>query len=513
MRPTVSIPERYNASELLDRNLSAGRGDKIAVRCGSQRATYAELQGLACRFGNALKGLGLRREERVILALNDTPVFPVAFLGAIRAGCVPVPVNPLLKAEDYRFFLEDTYARAAVVDHEYVGKVLGPTENRAEPLDVIVANGNSDGLLGFEDLVGREVATLPSEDTHRDDMAFWLYSSGSTGRPKGVVHRQHDILVTCEAYARNVLAIREEDVTFSTSKLFHAYGLGNNLSFPYWAGASTILHPGRPTPGTILETIDACRPTLFFAVPTLYSTILNFPDLRKYDLSSIRLCVSAAEALPPEIWRRWKEATGLAILDGIGTTEMLHIFLSNRPDALRPGSSGTPVPGYEAKVVDDEGHPVPPGQAGHLLVRGDSAAAFYWHDHAKTKATILGDWMRTGDWYRIDTDGFFWYEGRTDDMMKVGGMWVSPIEVENVLIEHPAVLEAAVVGVAIEGLSRMKAYVVLRKGEEGTTRLVSDLQAWCKDRLERYKYPHVVEFVPDLPKTITGKIQRFRLRG
>ncbi|MGQ0798428.1 MAG: benzoate-CoA ligase family protein [Methanobacteriota archaeon] len=513
MTPSVSTPDRYNASEMLDRTLAAGRGREVAIRCGSESLTYVELHERVCRFGSALKGLGLRREERLLLVLNDTPVFPVAFLGAIRAGCVPVPVNPFLKAEDYGFFLRDTYARAAVVDREHVEKVLAATDVRAEHFHVVVANGSSGDLRSFDDVVRGGVEAMPPAETHRDDMAFWLYSSGSTGHPKGVVHLQHDILYTCETYARHTLAIHPEDVTFSTSKLFHAYGLGNSLSFPCWAGATSVLLPSRPTPGTVLATVDRVRPTIFFSVPTLYNAILNDPDLRKYDLSSIRLCISAAEALPPEIWRRWKEATGLAILDGIGTTEMLHIFLSNRPNAIRPGSSGTPVPGYDAKVVDDEGDPVRPGQAGHLLVRGDSAAAYYWHEHAKTKTTILGEWVRTGDWYRVDSAGFYWYEGRTDDMMKVGGMWVSPIEMENALVEHPAVAEAAVVGVTVTGLNRAKAFIVLRAGHVGSEGLAGELRRWCKERLERYEYPHLVEFVADLPKTMTGKIQRFKLRG
>jgi benzoate-CoA ligase len=343
-------------------------------------------------------------------------------------------------------------------------------------------------------------------------MAFWLYSSGSTGHPKGVVHLHHDIPFCCEAYARHILQLRESDVTFAASKLFHAYGLGANMYFPYWVGASSVLFPGRPTPQAVFELIQRHRPTLFFSVPTFYNALLNFPDARRYDLSCIRLCVSAAEALPPEIWRRWKEAFGHALCDGIGTTELLHIFMSNAPGAMKPGSSGRPVPGYEVKVVDEEGREVAPGQAGHLLVRGDSSAPFYWHYHEKSKATMIGDWVRTGDWYRVGEDGFYYSEGRSDDMMKVGGLWVSPVAMEAALMEHAAVLEAAVVGVPVEGLNRTKAFVILREGREGTPALVEELQQWCKERLARYQYPHQVEFVPDLPKTVTGKIQRFKLR-
>ena len=510
--PPTSVPERYNASTLLDRNLVAGRGEKIALTCGRDRLTYGELHRRVCRFGGALRDSGLRREERILLVLNDSPAFPVAFLGSIRAGCVPVPVNPLLKEDDFRFFLDDTYARAIVLDAEYMEKVLGAARAR-EDLKFVVANGDHPEGQPLDELIDTGSDERPPADTHRDDMAFWLYSSGSTGKPKGVVHLQHDIAFTCETYARYVLGIRDDDVTFSTSKLFHAYGLGNNLSFPYWVGASTVLLPVRPTPAAIRETIERFRPTLFFSVPTLYNALLNDPDAARTDLTSIRRCVSAAEALPAEIWRRFKQTFGQEILDGIGTTEMLHIFLSNTPDAMRPGSSGRPVPGYDAKIVDDGGLPVAAGDAGHLVVRGDSAAACYWHNHERTKSTILGDWIRTGDWYRMDEDGFFWYEGRTDDMMKVGGMWISPIEIENALIEHSAVAEAAVVGVNVAGLNRSKAFVVLRPGHAQSNALVEELQRWCKDRLERYAYPHVVEFVADLPKTITGKIQRFKLRG
>ncbi len=508
----ANVPERYNASVLLDQNLEAGRGDKVAISCGDEQVTYRDLLRRVSRFGSALRRRGLRREERVVMALNDSPAFPVAFFGAVRAGCVPVPVNPLLKWEDQRYFIADSYARTVVVDQEHYEKIRRALEGYLDKVEVIVANGTVPGTASLDDFMRAGADDLSPADTHRDDMAFWLYSSGSTGNPKGVVHLQHDIPFCCESYARHVLGIQERDVTFSASKMFHAYGQGCNMWFPYWAGASTVLYSGRPTPQAVLETIQRSRPTLFFSVPTFYNAILNHPDCLKYDLSSIRMCVSAAEALPPEIWRRWKDMFGLAICDGIGTTELLHIFMSNTPQAMKPGSSGRPVPGYEVKVVDGDGHPVGPGGSGHLLVRGDSAAPYYWHFHEKSKATMVGDWVRTGDWYRLGEDGFYWYEGRSDDMMKVGGLWVSPIEIENVLMEHPAVMEAAVVGVPVEGLNRMKAYVILRSGREGSDALVVELQQWCKERLERYEYPHIVAFVADLPKTATGKVQRFLLR-
>ncbi|MDR7554128.1 MAG: benzoate-CoA ligase family protein [Armatimonadota bacterium] len=507
----VEIPRQYNASVVLDENLNAGRADRVAIYYGDERITYGQLLQRVCRCASVLRRLGVRREERVVMVLNDTPAFPTVFYGALRIGAVPVPTNPLLRWEDHRYFIEDSYARVVVADAEHLDKARQAAAGLPD-VTLVVAGGRADDALSLDDLLAGGEDDVPPAATHRDDMAFILYSSGSTGLPKGVVHLHHDIPYTCETYAKHVLRLTDADVTYSAAKLFHAYGLGNNMTFPYRAGAATVLTPARPTPPTVLETIQRYRPTVFFGVPTLYNAILAFPDRRRYDLSSLRLCISAAEALPAEIWRRWKEEFGLVILDGIGTTEMLHIFMSNTPEALRPGSSGKPVPGYEVKVVDDEGRPVPPGGAGHLMVKGDSAAPYYWHFHEKSKATMIGEWMRTGDWYRIDADGFLWYEGRSDDMLKVGGLWVSPIEVENVLIEHPAVLEAAVVGVEVEGLTKMKAFVILKEGHAGSAALVEELQEWCKARLERYKYPQLVEFVTDLPKTITGKIQRFKLR-
>jgi benzoate-CoA ligase family protein len=342
-------------------------------------------------------------------------------------------------------------------------------------------------------------------------MAFWLYSSGSTGKPKGVVHLQHDIEYTCATYAAEVLGIREDDTTFSTTKLFHAYGLGNNLTFPYWAGATTVLFAGRPTPPAVLQTIQERRPTLFFSAPTLYNALLNFPQFGDHDLGSIRHCVSAAESLPAEVWRRWKDRTGLTILDGVGSTEMLHIYCSNRLDDVKPGSSGKPVPGYELKILDEEGVPVEPGEAGDLYVKGDSALAFYWAQHEKTKRSVLGEWFFTGDRYRQDGDGDYWYEGRSDDMIKVSGLWVSPMEVEAALIEHPAVVESAVVGVEEDGFMKIRAFVIIKEGE-GSDALAAELQEHCKSRLQRYQFPHRITFVTELPKTVTGKIQRYKLR-
>ncbi len=508
----ITVPDWYNASVIVDQNLEAGRAQKVAIYCGDEEVTYGELARRINRFGHALKELGVEQEDRVLLVLNDTPSFPTAFFAAIRIGAVPIPVNTLLDADDYRYFVENSRARAVVADLEHHEKVRGAPEGHAGPVELILTNGRAEGALILEDLLQSGEDELAPANTHKDDMAFWLYSSGSTGKPKGTVHLQHDINYTCETYARHVLEITDSDKTFSASKLFHAYGLGNGISFPYWAGASTVLHPGKPAPQAVLETLQRHKPTLFFSVPTLYNAILNYQGAQEYDLSSIRLCASAAEALPPGVWRRWKETFGSIILDGIGSTEMLHIFLSNTLEAYKPGSSGKPVPGYEAKILNEEGYPVEPGEAGYLSVKGDSAAAFYWRNHEKTKATIRGEWMFAGDWYRMDEDGFYWYEGRSDDMIKVGGLWVSPVEIEGTLGDHPAVVEAAAVGIPVDGLTRVKAFVILHEGHEGSEELVEELQNWCKERLKRYQFPHVVDFVEDLPRTVTGKIQRYKLR-
>jgi len=501
---------RYNVSTVLDRNLEAGRGGNVAVRSGDQQLTYERLLADACAAGRALRALGLQREQRVLLVLDDTPAFPAVFLGAIRAGLVPVPLNPLFKPDDYAYLLADSDARAVVVDLDLLGKVREALATHPEPVELVTVGGAADGARDFGELLAEHAGELSPAPTHRDDPAFWLYSSGSTGRPKGVVHLQHDLPYTCETYARGVLGIRAGDVCLSTTKQFHAYGLGNGLSFPYWVGATAVLLRGRPAPDRVLDEVERHRPTLFFSVPTLFNAMLATQGAERRDLSSVRLCVSAAEALPAELWRRWHDAYGVAILDGIGSTEMLHIFCSNSPGDLRPGSSGRPVPGYELKLLDEELDRTPPGETGNLYVRGDSALACYWRQHEKTKQTVIGDWVYTGDRYRQDTEGYWWYQGRVDDMLKVGGLWVSPVEIEAVLVEHPAVFECAVVQVLVEGLTRIKAVVVAKGAEEA--RLTPELQEWCKQRLRRYEYPHVVEYVDELPKTTTGKIQRYKLR-
>src|SRR3989441_10276454 len=497
----VELPNRYNVgADLIERNLPQ-RSAKIAIHSATADLTYSDLFNLTNGAARRLLDLGVRREERVLIAGYDSPGWVAAFLGAIRIGALPVPVNPLLqRSEDYDHYIEDSLARVIVVDGNTEEK-LAPAAARAPIKPQLL---RSDKVVPDQEIV--------AAPTRRDDMAFWLYSSGSTGKPKAVVHLQPDIPYTCVTYAEQVLGITEKDPACPTTGLFRAYGFGNNLTFPYWVGASTVLHAGRHTPATVLETIEKRRPTLFFSAPTLYNAILNFDGAKSRDLSSIRHCVAAAEALPAEVWRRWKDAFGLTILDGVGSTEMLHIYCSNRLDDVKPGSSGKPVPGYELKILDDEGGPVPKGEAGDLYVKGDSALALYWAQHEKSKRSILGEWFFTGDRYRVDPDGFYWYEGRSDDMIKVSGLWVSPIEIESALLEHTAVAESAVVGVSVDGFTKIKAFVIAKPEAIMGDTLVAELQEHCKSRLQRFQYPHLIEFVPELPKTVTGKIQRYKLR-
>jgi benzoate-CoA ligase len=500
---------RRNISLLLDHQVDEGRGDRLAVVCGEEQVTYRQLLGRAACTAAALHDAGVRREERVLLLLDDTPAFPATFLGAIRLGAVPVPVNPLYKPSDFRYFLEDSYARVVVADPAFAEKAAEAIDGRDgvrvyEPADLLDAGG------------GPDADPIPALPTHEDDMAFWLYSSGSTGRPKGVVHRQADATAICETYGASVLGLTDADVTYSTTKLYHAYGIGNGLFFPYWAGATTVLTPGRPSPEAIFSTVETHRPTAFFSVPTLYNALVNAEGAKGRDFSSVRICLSAAEPLPPEVFRRFEETWGLPILDGIGSTEMLHIYCSNTAEARKPGSSGRPVPGYELLIRNDDGRPAAPGEEGELLVKGDSALSGYWHHRDRTRRTLVGEYFATGDRYRADDDGFYWYEGRVDDMIKVGGLWVSPIEIENVLMEHAAVLEAGVVGVEVEGFMKIRAHVIPRSGltlDQQGEGLVTELQNLCKERLQRYQFPHIVRFEQDLPKTMTGKIQRFVLRG
>lgn len=502
-----------NASTLVDGWVEAGReNDTILVTADDVSWTAGQLQIAVNRVAARLRDLGIGREDRILMVLDDTPVFPALFLGAMRIGAVPVPVNFLARPDDFGYFLDDSYARLAAVDHGFL-ETVGPQVATRPGVGLLVANGPApDDAASLDGWLEDETDETDPVDTHPDDMAFWLYSSGSTGKPKGVVHRHADIGATCSLYAEPVLGIGPGDVVFSSTKMFHAYGLGNNLSFPMWSGATSVYLTGRPTPDRLLERVRTHRPTLYFSVPALYNAVLTHPDFEQTDWSSVRLGISAAEPLPPEIWRRFHDRTGVEILDGVGSTEMLHIYCSNRAGEVRPGTSGTPVEGYEVAIRDPEGRLCPVGEAGEMYVRGPSALSMYWHQYERSRDKIRGDWFLTGDRYRQDEDGYHWYEGRVDDMMKVGGLWVSPIEIENRLMEHPSVREAAVVAVDVEHMSRIKAVVILAEGVTDDGSLLPELQEWCKSALQRYQYPHLVEYVEDFPRTATGKIQRFRLR-
>jgi benzoate-CoA ligase family protein len=516
MIASETLPQQFNvATWFVDRNIAEGRRDAPAFHCENRTLTYGDVHDLANRTGNALLELGVQMEDRVLLLCLDGPEFLGAFWGAVKVGAIPIPVNTLMRAQDYLYFLDDSRAKVAVISAPLLAEVE-PILGRARYLKhVLVAGGPAGPHLSFEDRVAKASSTLDAAPTSRDDAAFWQYSSGSTGFPKGAVHLHHDMVLCTETYAKQVLEMRASDKVYSAAKLFFAYGLGNACYFPMGVGAQSVLFPGRPTPEGVFEILTRHRPTLFFGVPTLYASMLAMKDAEKrYDVSSLRLCISAGEALPEEIYNRWRERFGVEILDGIGTTEICHIFISNRPGRARPGATGQVVPGYEAIIVDDEGRPVPQGEIGNLRVKGDSIMAYYWNKHDKTKEALYGSWIQTGDKYWQDADGYFFYAGRADDMLKVGGIWVSPVEVENTLVKHAAVLEAAVVGREDgDRLVKPHAFVVLKDRAAASPALADELKGFVKDKIAPYKYPRWVDFVEDLPKTATGKIQRFKLRA
>ena len=496
--------------------LNAPRAAKIAYIDDQRHLTYGELAERVARFAGLLRGLGLRREERVLLMLHDTVDWPVAFLGALHAGVVPVAVNTLLTSDDYAYILRHSRSRAVFVSGSLLPVLQAAlAQGGTEAEHVIVSQPDGAlpaGAQAFDALLAA-APTVPAVRTLCDEIAFWLYSSGSTGKPKGVVHTHGNLWHTAELYAKPVLGIRENDVVFSAAKLFFAYGLGNGLTFPLSVGATTVLMAERPTPQAVFRRLVEHRPSIFYGVPTLYAGMLASPDLPPRDQVALRVCASAGEALPRDIGERFTRHFGCEILDGIGSTEMLHIFLSNRTGELRYGTTGKPVPGYEVQLRDEAGQPVPPGAIGDLYIKGPSTALMYWNNRDKTRQCFLGDWLKSGDKYVCDADGYYTYAGRSDDMIKVSGQYVSPVEVENVLIQHEAVLEAAVIGVPDhDGLVKTKAYVVLRPGYSPDAGTGAALQQYVKQHLAPFKYPRQINFTEELPKTATGKIQRFRLR-
>jgi benzoate-CoA ligase family protein len=499
----------YNASSIVDRHVESGRADKPAFIAHDATLSYEQLRKQVNRAGGLLRELGVAREHRVLLVLDDTTAFPILFLGAMRIGAVPVPVSHLDKADNFRHFVEDSYATVVATDAETLPRLQAALSG--ESLRYLVRGGEGPDVVDLDDGLAAQEEELDPASMHRDDMAFWLYSSGSTGKPKGVVHLQHDIEVTCENYAGQVLGLRDDDITFSTTKLFHAYGLGNGLTFPLWFGATSVIMRGPTRPEPILATLREHRPTVFFSVPGLFGALVR-DEAADGAMDSVRFCVSAAEALPPQTFDRWKERFGVEIIDGIGSTEMLHIFCSNRPGAVEPGTTGRAVPGYDLRIVDEAGNVLEGPAVGGLEVRGDSCAAFYWHQHEKTKRAMRGDWFASGDRFERRADGAFVYVGRMDDMLKIGGLWVSPIEMEHVLLAHPRVRGVGVIGVQIEDATRVAAFVECDEGDPADDALAEELRTWCKERMRRYEYPHVVEFVDALPRTLTGKVQRFALR-
>ena len=515
----LELDRRFNiVYSLLDAQLERGLGTHVAYRCyepGSARpkATYEELADLVNRVGNGLKGIGIQSEQRVAILQDDSIEAVACLLGAIRIGAIPIVLNTMLKPDKLMFILEDSRAVCLIAEEKFLTNLQGLPSSLPHLRTIVVRGGSTRGQTDFEDLVASNSPKLEPFCSFRDEVAVWQYTSGTTGEPKGVMHTHRQMAFSAQTFFAELLNLTPEDLTYCVSKLFFGYGQGNSVWGPLWHGASVLLFPGRPTPDKVAEIVQTCKPTVLFAAPTHYSKILHVPELASFNCSSLRLCMSAGEALPPTIYKEWKERFGLEILDGIGSTEAFHVFIANRPGHVRPGSSGRPLAGYDTRILGREGEPVPVGEEGVLHVRSESIAIGYWNNYEKTKATFVGEWLKTGDIYRIDEDGYHWYCGRADDIFKTGGVWVSPIEVENALREHEAVKDAALVPfINPEKLQKGMAYVVLKDGCVGSEELAGELKDFVKAKLEPYKRPEIVRFVKDLPRTTTGKIQRSVLR-
>ena len=511
----VDLPERLNAATVfVDSHLQQGRADKPAILCGDRTITYKALSEGVNRFGNAILALGIRMEERVAIIMPDCPECVYAFFGTMKIGAVAIPMNTLLMPPDYEYLLNDSRAQVLVIHSSLLDRVESIRSKLKYIKNVIVLGEGVKGDLSFEELMASASDNLAPADTSKDDSAFWLYSSGTTGFPKGTIHLHHDMIVEADLYAQQTIGLLESDISFSVAKLFFAYGLGNGLYFPLRTGGTTVLLPGRPMPKTVYEVIDKYQPTVFYGVPTSYAALLYLAEKEeRTNLGKVRMCVSAGEPLPRPIFEKWLDRFGVEIYDGIGSTEILHIFISNRPGCVKPGSTGQVVGGYEAKIVGDDGKDLCVGQVGALLIKGDSIANGYWNKHEQTKETFRGDWINTHDKFHLDEDGYYWYAGRTDDMIKVSGLAVWPADVESILASHDAVLESGVVGAPDkEGLIKPRAYVVLKDKNAASDDLVKELQTFVKTTTQPHKYPRTIIFVDELPKTATGKIKRYKLR-
>src|SRR6266700_5623785 len=523
----TNFPERFNMAEyFLYHNLEEGREHKTCLYWEDQSWTYGETARMSNRAGDALREVGVELEDRVLIVLPDCPEFVWTWFGAARIGAVITMVNPLLPADDYRYYLDYTRARAAIVhefflkpfveaarDSTYLRAALIIRNESAVDQEQVDPSRSRVAYSFFDEIVSSQPSICRAADTHRDDIAIWLFTSGSTGHPKGAVHLQHDLPYNTESFAKRAMGLNENDLTISVPKLFFGYATGSNLLFPFAVGGATALFAERATPEKMFQVIERYRPTILTTVPTMINAMLNVDDASGHDLSSIRFCYSAGEALPIELYHRWKEMFGVEICDGIGSAEMFHIYITNRPEDIKPGSLGRVVEDYEARIVDADDHEVSTGGMGTLKIKGDSAALCYWNEHEKSKETFAGDWCTTGDQFHDDADGYYWYHGRTDDMLKVGGVFVAPSEIENCLLQHEAVLECAVVGhEGGDGLVKPKAFIVARDGHQPTATLADEIKQFVKSKIALYKYPRWIKFVPSLPKNDRGKVDRKLLK-
>lgn len=513
----ADIPRTFNlASHFVDRNVEEGRGGRVALVCGERALSYEQLAALMNRAGQVLRELGVKREQRVLLALSDGPEFVATWYAILKIGAVVADVYTFLQPKDYEYYLNYARAEVAVVDSVTLERVRA-ARPACPYLRTLLVVGDVDGELragevSFDALAAQAPDELAAEPTSRDDIAIWKFTTGSTGAPKAAVHCHHDPLISFECYARGVLGYREDDVVLPVPKLFFGYARDATALFTFGVGATGVIFPERTTPERMFELIERHRPTILVQVPTMMNAMVGHPDADRHDLSCVRFCISSGEALPEELYRRWRERFGVEVLDGVGSSEAYHIYISSRPGSVRPGSVGQVVPGYEARVVDRDGQDCPDGEPGELWISGESTALMYWDDHEKSKRTFSGDLIRTGDLFARDGDGYFWYRGRADDLLKVGGIWVAPLEIENCLLGHDAVAECAVVGYEEGGLMRSRAYVVPREGAEPSDALADELREYVRSELSPHKYPRDIRFIEGLPKTATGKLDRRALR-